>query len=38
MQVNTNIMNQNFNALNNDGNTVQQTDELYQQLRNKVDF
>ena len=29
MQVNTNIMNQNFNALNNDGNTVQQTDELY---------
>ena len=36
MTVNANIMNQNFNQMTNDGNVVQETDDLFNQLKNKV--
>ena len=36
MTVNTNIMNDNFNQLQNEGNFVQESDELFDQLKNKV--
>ncbi len=38
MSVNTNIMGQNFNSMTNDGNTVQNTDDLFNQLKNEVQF
>ena len=38
MSVNANIMGQNFNQMTSDGNTVQHTDDLFNQLKNKVQF
>ena len=36
MQVNTNIMNENFDKLNSDSNTVQNANNLFEQIKNDV--
>ncbi len=38
MSVNANIMNQNFNQLSSEGNTVRDTDNLFNQVKNDVQF